>query len=44
MVRKIAMDEHQINTDLLPSYVDIVPAGIVETAKLQAEGYCYIKA
>lgn len=44
MVRKIAMNERQINPNLLPSYVDIVPAGIVETAKLQAKGYGYIKA
>lgn len=44
VVCKIAMDERQINPDLLPSYVDIVPAGIVEIAKLQAQGYGYIKA
>ncbi|MCI5825251.1 MAG: DsrE family protein [Arcanobacterium sp.] len=44
VVCNIAMNERQIKPELVPDYVEIVPAGIVEIAKLQAEGYGYVKA
>ena len=44
VVCNIALNERQVKPELIPSYVEIVPAGIVEIAKLQAEGYGYIKA
>ncbi|MDY5403943.1 MULTISPECIES: DsrE family protein [Trueperella] len=44
VVCHIALDERQVKEELVPDYVRIVPAGIVEIAKLQAEGYGYVKA
>ncbi|MCI6573844.1 MAG: DsrE family protein [Actinomycetaceae bacterium] len=44
LVCNIAMNERQIKPELIPDYVEIVPAGIVAIAKLQAEGYGYVKA
>ncbi|MDY5584592.1 MAG: DsrE family protein [Arcanobacterium sp.] len=41
---EIAMEERQIKPELVPDYVEIVPAGIVEIAKLQSAGYGYVKA
>lgn len=43
-VCNIAMRERQIQPELMPDYVEIVPAGIVEIASLQAQGYGYVKA
>ncbi|MEW6935914.1 DsrE family protein [Trueperella pyogenes] len=44
VVCKIALDERQVKEDLIPDYVRVVPAGIVEIAMLQAAGYGYVKA
>ncbi len=32
-----------LNEDTLPVFVEVVPAGVTEIAKKQAEGYAYIK-
>ena len=44
VVCRTAMKERQVREELIPEYVEVVPVGIVEIAKLQAEGYGYIKA
>ncbi|WP_124054249.1 DsrE family protein [Arcanobacterium ihumii] len=44
VICEIAMNERQVKAELIPDYVEIVPAGIVEIARLQHEGYGYIKA
>ncbi|XCB30769.1 DsrE family protein [Arcanobacterium hippocoleae] len=41
---EVALNERQIKRELIPDYVETVPAGIVEIAKLQSEGYGYVKA
>ncbi|MCM3907511.1 MULTISPECIES: DsrE family protein [Trueperella] len=44
VVCQIALGERQVKEELIPEYVKVVPAGIVEIAKLQSEGYGYVKA
>ncbi|QOR47373.1 DsrE family protein [Trueperella pecoris] len=44
VVCAVALEERQVKEELIPDYVRVVPAGIVEIAKLQAEGYGYVKA
>lgn len=44
VVCEVALEERQVKEELIPDYVRTVPAGIVEIAKLQAEGYGYVKA
>lgn len=39
-----ALEIHQIDEDGLPDGVSVVPSGIFEMARLQSEGYAYIKA
>ncbi|MDR6939837.1 DsrE family protein [Arcanobacterium hippocoleae] len=41
---EVALNERQIKRELIPDYVETVPAGIVEIAKLQQSGYGYVKA
>lgn len=38
-----ALRMHSLEENTLPSFVAVVPAGITEIAKKQAEGYAYIK-
>lgn len=38
------LELHQIKKEMVPDFCTIVPAGIVEIARLQAEGYGYVKA
>ncbi|MBZ4687197.1 MAG: hypothetical protein JG764_830 [Clostridiales bacterium] len=38
-----ALRAQSIDESVLPSFVTVVPAGITEIAKKQAEGYAYIK-
>ncbi len=44
VVCEIALGERQVKVELIPDYVRVVDAGIVEIAQLQAEGYGYVKA
>ncbi|MFP7695806.1 DsrE family protein [Trueperella sp. LYQ143] len=44
VVCSIALEERQVKRELIPDYVTVVPAGIVEIARLQSEGYGYVKA
>ena len=44
VVCNIALEERQVKRDMIPDYVQVAPAGIVEIARLQAEGYGYVKA
>lgn len=44
VVCQVAMEERQVKPELIPDTVTVVPAGVVEIARLQAEGYGYIKA
>ena len=39
-----ALKMHDLLEEQLPSYVGVVPAGITEIIKKQAEGYAYYKA
>lgn len=39
-----ALRMHSLDEGMLPAFVTVVPAGITEIAKKQAEGYAYIKA
>lgn len=41
---EVGLSERQIRHELIPDYVETVPAGIVEIARLQSEGYGYVKA
>ncbi|QRV01987.1 DsrE family protein [Arcanobacterium phocisimile] len=43
LVCNIALEQRQIKPEMVPDFCAIVPAGIVEIAKLQAEGYGYVK-
>ncbi len=38
-----ALNEHQIREDSLPKVVEVVPAGTIELAKKQMEGFSYIR-
>ncbi len=38
-----AMNSHQVTAQQLPDSVKIVPAGIIDLAQLQDQGYRYIK-
>ncbi|MDN5352115.1 MAG: uncharacterized protein PWQ12_1035 [Clostridiales bacterium] len=38
-----ALRAHQVQLSDLPKFVNVVPAGVFELAKRQAEGYGYIK-
>ncbi|AMV60838.1 Hypothetical protein ADU72_0723 [Pediococcus damnosus] len=38
-----AMNSHQITANQLPSCVKVVPAGIIDLAQLQDQGFRYIK-
>jgi len=38
-----ALESQSIDEDSLPNFVTVVPAGITEIARKQAEGYAYIK-
>lgn len=38
-----ALKMHAMDESILPDFVLVVPAGITEIAKKQAEGYAYIK-
>lgn len=40
---KNAIKAHNLELSLLPSFVEVVPAGITEIVKKQGEGYAYIK-
>ncbi len=44
VVCAIALEQRQVKRELIPEYVEVVPAGVVEIAKLQDQGYGYIKA
>jgi len=39
-----ALGMHSLDENMLPPFITVVPAGITEIAKKQAEGYAYIKA
>ncbi|GAW91772.1 DsrE family protein [Calderihabitans maritimus] len=43
VVCRNALKAESIDEDSLPAFVVVVPAGITEIAKKQAEGYAYIK-
>ena len=43
-VCQVGLDQRQVKAELVPDFVEIVPAGIILIAKLQSEGYGYIKA
>lgn len=38
-----ALNAHEIHKEVLPAFVEVVPAGITEIVKRQNEGYAYIK-
>ncbi|SFQ95967.1 DsrE family protein [Desulfoscipio geothermicus] len=38
-----ALRMHSLDENMLPPFITVVPAGITEIAKKQAEGYAYIK-
>ena len=38
-----ALDEKKIAPDSLPSFVKVVPAGVIALAQAQADGFAYIK-
>ncbi len=38
-----ALDEKKIAQDSLPSFVKVVPAGVIALAQAQADGFAYIK-
>ncbi len=38
-----ALNKHGIKPEDLPSYIEVVPAGIVEIVDRQREGYAYLK-
>lgn len=44
LVCNTGLELHQIKKEMVPDFCTIVPAGIVEIARLQAEGYGYVKA
>ncbi|SDU78988.1 DsrE family protein [Arcanobacterium phocae] len=44
LVCNTGLEQRQVNKDMVPEFCTIVPAGIVEIARLQTEGYGYVKA
>ncbi|MFY9263176.1 MAG: hypothetical protein GX483_01405 [Actinomycetaceae bacterium] len=40
----IGLEQRHIKPETVPDFVEIVPSGIVEIAKRQADGYGYVKA
>lgn len=43
LVCKHALNAQDIHTEQLPSFVNVIPAGMTEMVRLQAEGFAYIK-